>query len=400
MKSSTRLTTILLSGLLALTGCSQEESRLPSIVAAERSIELTVPATGELIASESLPVSLPGGVRMGFNISWMAPEFSEVKAGGVVARFDDTQILQERQATALTVARSDFALDDITRTSALEQVRLGHEANRVAGERGITETYTTVDERLFSRNEIIDALGDVAYLDVEAAFLEWQSETFDQRTTAERNTIRTEQQGEQAKLERQNIALGMMELRSPADGTFVYARTPWGAKLGKGKRVFAGMPVGNLPVRGKVAAEFYVSETDAVGLAEGQRAEFRLDALPERVYEATITTISAVASPLDRDDPRKFFTLQATIDDIDPDIMRVGSQLRATIRTGAVSDAIALPAQAVYGNDEDAWIFVATRGQAEKRAVTLGSRGPDLVEIASGVESGERVLLVAPEEAG
>ncbi|MEL6276606.1 MAG: GH3 auxin-responsive promoter family protein, partial [Bacteroidota bacterium] len=45
--------------------------------------ELTVSAHGELVASESMPVALPPGIRMGFNIAWMAPEYSEVKKGEV-----------------------------------------------------------------------------------------------------------------------------------------------------------------------------------------------------------------------------------------------------------------------------------------------------------------------------
>ncbi|MEM9171954.1 MAG: hypothetical protein AAGA84_04530 [Pseudomonadota bacterium] len=399
MKRSTRAW---FCGLMAasVVACNSATEQLPGIVAESRSGELRVPARGELVASESMPVALPRGLRMAFNISWMVPEFSEVKKGEVVARFDDTQIIQRRETTAFAVAQSDFKLDDIDRTSDLEQVRLGHEAERVEGEREISETYASVDETVFSRNEIIDALSDVEYLNVEAAYLQWQSETFDQRTQAEQDAIVAQQQGDQAMLAQQDQALSMMELRSPADGTFIYARTPWGAKLGKGKNVFPGMPVGNLPIRGKVKARLFVTETDAVGLAADQSVEFRLDAQPSRVFAARITSISAVASPLDREDPQKFFTLEADIDDIDQELMRVGSQLRAEIITGRLDNSIALPSQAVFGDGDTAWVFIAKTGGYEKRDVTLGTRGPDLVEVASGLNAGERVLLVAPEDAG
>lgn len=281
---------------LMLAACGGSDDALPTITAETRSVEFTVSARGELIASEALPVALPPGVRMGFNISWMAPEFSEVKAGDVVARFDDTQIIETRQSTALAVAKSDFTLSDMARIGNLEQIRIDHESGRVDGERDISEAFASVDERLMSRNEIIDALSDVDYLNVEAAFLEWQWETFDQRMQAEQNTIRAEQQGEKAKLDKQDIALKMMELRSPADGTFIYAETRWGGKLGKGKRVFPGMPIGLLPVRGKVRARLYVAETDAVGLAEGQAVRLRLDTATDREFTASVISVSAVAS--------------------------------------------------------------------------------------------------------
>ncbi|MEO0366187.1 MAG: HlyD family efflux transporter periplasmic adaptor subunit, partial [Pseudomonadota bacterium] len=302
---------LLLSVLVTLGACGGETTSQPAVVVQPVATELTVAATGELIASESLPVALPPGIRMGFNIAWMAPEFSEVKRGDVVARFDETQIAQTRRSTATAVAKSDFKLADISRVGALEQVRIDHESERVDGERDITETFANVDQRLLSRNEVIDALSDVDYLNVEAAFLEWQWETFDQRTQAERAAIQSEQEGEREKLAKQDQALSMMELRSPADGTFVYASTPWGAKLGKGKRVFPGMPVGLLPVRGKVRVKLFVAEADAVGLGVDQPVRFRLDAVPEQQFAATVTSVSAVATPRKRGEPQKFFTVEA-----------------------------------------------------------------------------------------
>ena len=384
----------------ALVACGAEERALPTLAAEPRAVEFTVPARGELIASEALPVALPPGLRMGFNIAWMAPEFSEVRKGDVVARFDDTQIVETRQETALNVAKSDFRLAELERTGQLEQVRIDQESDRVEGEREISEAFASVDERLMSRNEIIDALSDVDYLNVEAAFLQWQWETFDRRTDAEANTILAEQKGELAKLEKQDTALGMMELRSPADGTFIYAETPWGAKLGKGKRVFPGMPVGLLPVKGKVRARLFVAESDAVGLGEGQSVRFRLDSAPGQAFSATVASVSAVASPLDRDNPQKFFTVEADIADVDAELMRVGSRLRAEIVTGSLDDAIVVPAQAVYGDDSASWVYVAAGGRPKRRDVTLGRRGPDLVEVADGLRAGERVVLVSPEEAG
>ncbi|MEM1438411.1 MAG: efflux RND transporter periplasmic adaptor subunit [Pseudomonadota bacterium] len=399
MNTSTR-SILALGASLLVAACGSETSTMPTVSATSTDVEFTVPARGELVASEALPVALPPGIRMGFNISWMAPEFSEVSKGDVVARFDDERILETRQDTALAIAKSDFKLAELARVGALEQVRIDHETDRVDGEKRITETYANVDERLMSRNEIIDALSDVEYLNVASAFLEWQWETFDQRTQAEANTIIAEQQGEKAKLDKQDTALGMMELRSPADGTFVYAETPWGEKLGKGKRVFPGMPVGVLPVKGKVRARLYVTESEAIGLAEAQAVRFRLDSAPEQSFTASVVSVSAVATPLDRENPQKFFTVEADIDNIDAELMRVGSQLRAEIITGALEDAIVVPSQAVYGDDSSAWVYVAAGGEPEKRTITLGQRGADLVEIAGGLEPGERIALISPDEAG
>mgnify|MGYP001793757693 CR=1 FL=1 len=391
------LTVTLLIGAL-LVACGGTDSNESGIVVNRQSTDLVVPAEGEIIAAESLPIALPPGIRLGFNIAWLAPEFSEVKAGDVVARFDDQEIIRTQQETVLNVTKSDFQLADMSRLALLEEVRIDHETGRVDGERDITEAFASIDERLMSRNEIIDALSDVEYLDVEAGFLEWQWETFDQRVQAEQNMIRAEQQGEIAKLEKQKSALNMMILRSPADGTFVYASTPWGEKIAKGKRVFPGMPVGLLPVRGKVKAKLFIAENDAVGIAVNQSVQLALDVAPDQAFQATVSSVSTVASPRSREDPQKFFVVEATIEDIDAEVMRVGTQLRATIITGRVEDGIVVPAQAVYSDGDTHHVFVTGgTGGSEKRVVELAQRSPDLIEIAGGLEDGDRLLLIAPD---
>lgn len=379
-----------------LAGCDPESAAPPSVRVEATDVDFIVRAEGELIASESLPIALPGEIRMWFNISWMAPEFSEVKKGEVVARFDDVQVQLDREQTFLNVAKLEFQLANTERTEEIELTRIGQEAVRVDGERDISEMYQDVDPRLFSRNEIIDALSDLEYLDAEAGFLEWQSDTFDQRTEAQQNTILTQRQGEMANLEKQDSALEMMELRSPADGTFVYARTPWGEKLGKGKTVYPGRPIALLPVRGKVKARLFVPEADAVGLSAGQTVRFRLDSAADREFAARVETVSPVASPRDRDDPQKFFSVDAVIDDVDPDLMRVGSRLRAEIVTGRIENGYVLPAQAVYGDGDNAYVYLAGR-RDERHPVTLGQRSPDLVEVTGGIDDGARVSLVPPD---
>jgi hypothetical protein len=55
-----------------------------------------------------------------------------------------------------------------------------------------------------------------------------------------------------------------------------------------------------------------------------------------------------------------------------------------------------VPSQVVFGDNEDAYVYVLGMGGAERRSVTMGLRGPDLVEITSGLEPGEKISLVAP----
>jgi multidrug efflux pump subunit AcrA (membrane-fusion protein) len=390
------MTAGLLIGSFLVAACGAGGPDVPLLEVDRQSTEFTVVADGEIVASEALPIALPSDIRMEFNVVWLAPEFSEVKKGDVIARFDDVQVQLDREASALNVAKSEYKLAGTERTGRLEATRIDHETERVEGEREISEAFEGADERLFSRNELIDILADIEYLDAESSFLDWQFETLDQRTQAEKNLILAERQGEMSKLEKQDSALSLMELRSPADGTFVYARSGWGGKMRKGRTVHAGMPIGMLPVRGKVRLRLFVPESDAVGLAPAQTVRFRLDSAAEQVFEATVSTVSPVASPRDRRDPQKFFRVEADIEAVDPKLMRVGSRLRAEIVTGTIDRGIVVPSQVVFGEREAAYVYRMDGGEPERLDVQVGQRSPDLVEIVSGLEPGDRITLAAP----
>lgn len=383
----------------SLTACDSRETAPPVVVAQRSDHQLVVRARGEIIASESIPITLPGKVRMAFNIAWLIPEYSEVKKGQVIARFDDDEIRANRIDSELGVVKSEVELENFRRNAAIDRSRIDDEAQRVEGERDISMAFVDVDPRLFSRNEIIDALSDVDYLDVAGAYYEWQATTHEQRTQAEEAAIESGKQSFASKLAKQDAALNMIELRSPADGTFVYARTPWGQKVAKGQRVFAGRPVGLLPVRGKVRARLYVAESDAVGLAEGQSVTLRLDSAVEQAFAATVTSVSPVASPRGREDPRKFFTVEAALEEIDVSLMRVGSNLEAEIVTHDMRDAILLPEQTIYYETDQAFVTVIDGASSEKRPVTIGRRSPNLLEVTGGLEPGEQVSLVATDGA-
>ena len=186
---------------LGVAACSSATSDLPAFEVERQDLEFSVMAEGELVASEALPITLPSDMRMQFNIVWLAPEFSAVRKGDVIARFDDVQVQLDREATALNVAKSDFELAGTERSGRLERTRIRHESDRVEGEREISEAFSAADERLFSRNELIDILADIEYLDAESTFLDWQFDTLDQRTQAEQNLILAERAGELSKLD-------------------------------------------------------------------------------------------------------------------------------------------------------------------------------------------------------
>ena len=381
---------------MLVAACSEESSWQTAIVVQPDHHVFEVRGRGELVASESVSIVMPSDVRMVFNILWLAPEFSEVEKGEIVARFDASEVSNRRGASSVQMAERQLEIEGFELDSKSERKKIDHELERVDVETDIAQTYVEVDPRLFSQNQITDAISDLEYLQVQDVFYLWQADTHDQRTSAENSRLMAHRQALVSQLSKYDTALELMELQSPANGTFVYATTPWGSKMSRGLPVFPGRPIGFIPIKGKIRARFFVPEVEAIGLAVGQHVRVRIDSDLSREFSATTVSVSAVASAPDRDDPRRFITVEADLEEIDIELMRVGAKLTAFVTTGSFNDAIAIPQQSVFFEQDQAYVYVIDGGQQVMRKIRIGSRSPTLIQVAEGLEAGDRVSITPP----
>ena len=393
----------LLGGALALTvwfggiGCSLDTREYSKVIIEPRDHTFFVRASGEIVATKTDEVRVPGNIRTQFTIAWMIPEYSEVKAGDTVVRFDDADIVQLANRSLLQLERQQTSIENFINSSFGERIQLGHEDIRVDGEIDIAAIYTLLDDEVFSRNELIDQIGNLEYLNQLGEFVQWQIETHDQRRNAEIVRLEANLESTESQYEKQQETLNTMEIKSPADGTFVYASTWWGTKLAEGQTTWPGSKVGMIPVKGEIQATLYVLEVDAVGVEVGQTVKFRMHSALDQEVTGKIVDISHIAAARDKEDPTKYFTLNVDIDNIDADLMRVGSTIDATIITGELSNAYLIPQQAVFFTGDKAHIYVIDGGEIEPRDVQIGHRSPTLIEVIDGLEEGEAVSLVKPD---
>ena len=383
--------------VLLMTACTQVDHQSLSVVVESIDREFTVQARGEVHASESTTVSLPTATNMPLNILWLMPEFSAVQEGQVIARFDDAELNMNQRQFDSQIADLSWQLENMNRDSELGRFQIRHERVRVDGEAEIAQTYADFDPRYFSRIEIIDAIGDLNYLGVEASFYDWQAETHDLRSAAESQQSMAQLGATERNLRVYQEALDVIELRTPADGTFIYAKTPWGAKIGRGSTVFPGATVGLIPLKGKVKARFYVPKSEAQGISTDQTVRLRLDGLVDREVAGQVSMVAPIASFRNKEDPRKYFMVEANIRDKDVEEIRVGTGLTATIVTAQLEDALVLPTQAVFYEGDHAYVYVLDGGNLSQRKIEVGLRSPTLIEVRSGIDAGERVSLVLPD---
>jgi membrane fusion protein (multidrug efflux system) len=134
-------------------------------------------------------------------------------------------------------------------------------------------------------------------------------------------------------------------------------------------------------------ARIYLPERDVLGLEEGRQVQIRLDAAAEVSFAGRIRQISPVVDT-------STGTVKVTVEAIEPpEQVRPGSFVTVNIVRETHADAVLLPREAVLRELRMAHVFVAENEIAEKRTVTLGFEEGDLIEVISGVEAGDQVIV-------
>ena len=136
-----------------------------------------------------------------------------------------------------------------------------------------------------------------------------------------------------------------------------------------------------------LVARIYLPERDVLGLEEGRDVQLRLDAADEVYFAGRISQICPIVDT-------STGTVKVTVEATDPPKqVRPGSFVTVNIVRETHPAALLLPREAVLRELQKAHVYVAADDVAEKRAVTLGLEEGDLIEVISGVEAGDRVIV-------
>jgi multidrug efflux pump subunit AcrA (membrane-fusion protein) len=180
-----------------------------------------------------------------------------------------------------------------------------------------------------------------------------------------------------------NSALGLpTQVRAIADGIVRSVDTSEGLRT-SGQIVSVGSAV---PV-----VSVFASEYDADLLDIGQKASIELDAI-NAVFEGAVISIGEVAKSVSG---IKQYEVLVEVTEI-PTGARFGMSATAEIEVERSGAVLAIPMSALIGELPEVQLLVigATGGQSvETVEVELGTRGDTLVEVTSGLEAGDLVIV-------
>jgi multidrug efflux pump subunit AcrA (membrane-fusion protein) len=146
-------------------------------------------------------------------------------------------------------------------------------------------------------------------------------------------------------------------------------------------------------IRGRRAA-FQVPERYADRLQTQQRVTFRVAALPGREFVGTVDFIDPTVQL-----PGRTIMVKAQVANPKRELQS-GMFIEARLATAMRTSAVIVPEDAVIPLQGSTFVWVTARGKATRRQVELGVRTPGFVEVKSGVESGETVVVGGQERLG
>ncbi|MBA7469015.1 p-hydroxybenzoic acid efflux pump subunit AaeA [subsurface metagenome] len=134
-----------------------------------------------------------------------------------------------------------------------------------------------------------------------------------------------------------------------------------------------------------------INEIDVVNLQIGQDVYIRLDAYYENEFSGKIINISPISSNVGGVVSYELTVKPETGNG--PELL-YGLSASLTITTSGVENVLFVPIQSVYEEDGKSYVdFVAEDGGIEKTEVTTGIFNYDFIEIKSGLNEGDTILI-------
>lgn len=327
---------------LATTSCGPTKEATPPATAPPATVEASV-VTAEL---EELPVVVqasgsveswrrasPGTKIMSRVAELTVREGDRVRAGELLARLESADL-----EAAVTQARAAIAMAEATlQNAATHHARM----QELHAQRSVT------DKNL----EDATAAHRVAAANVEIT---------------------------RANLEAAEVMLSYAEVRAPISG-WVTSKM-----IETGDMTAPGRPMLVIEDLSRVKVKVNVPEAVVADLAPGQPAEVTI------LGQARLTTIDRIVPAGDPD--TRTFTVEMVLDNPDGEI-KAGMFARAAFDVGNRS-AVLIPRSAIVERGQLVGVFVVGEdNRATLRWIKLGSPIDDLIEVLSGLQSGERYVL-------
>ncbi len=190
-----------------------------------------------------------------------------------------------------------------------------------------------------------------------------------------------------------------LEIRAPVDGIVTLGnprRRHWQEpkEIKVGETVHSRQIIASIPDLSKFEVTLQIPEEYRSRVSVGLPAKLQSPAIPDLAMEGKIESIAPMASHIvrwDKNSPKVYDTKIET-DTSDPRLMP-GMTVKVEIVVETVVDVLFLPVEAAFNQEGRTLCRVRTLTGPEEREIETGRASIHYVEVTSGLEEGDEVLL-------
>jgi HlyD family secretion protein len=202
-----------------------------------------------------------------------------------------------------------------------------------------------------------------------------------------------------AKLERQIAAC---IIRAPSPGIIVYGTSAdWHQRredpIEVGDMVRRGQKIFTIPNSNVMGVELRVHESSVNKVMPGLNVTVTVEAHPDMAFHGKVVKVAPLPDPQQGwfDPGVKLYTTYVTIEG-SHEVLKPGMSAKVEILVERLQDVKIVPVQVVENRVGKKFCYVATDSGPVEREVVTGAFNDSFVEIASGLQVGEKVLLSPP----
>ena len=209
----------------------------------------------------------------------------------------------------------------------------------------------------------------------------------------------------------ERLAQGQRQLEnttiiSPTDGLVVYASSLESGGWGRGgdapppaigTELKPNELVMIIPDVSQMVAYLKVSEALSGRIKPDQEVTIFSDASPTVPIRGNVMNVSVLAESGGWRDPnRRDYKVRVLLDDVESLGLKPSMRCKASILLGRATDVLSIPVQAVFRQGIASFVYVPDSEGFSQRQVTLGRSSEMDVEVMTGLEEGDQVLLREP----
>lgn len=191
----------------------------------------------------------------------------------------------------------------------------------------------------------------------------------------------------EAELDGAKEVLNQMVITSPKDGLFQagYNMYTWPQKnLKVGDRVYTGSMIAKIPEIYHMKVRTFVNEADITKVTNGMKVLIRLDALPEIPFHGSITDVSKICLPREKE---MVFKVVVEIEESDLRL-KPGMTVSCEYICNETENALYVPNSCLLKEDGKFYVFQKKGSASAKTEVKAGPANSHHTLIYSGIEPG------------